>query len=565
MLNRIIRAVPFAVWSLFSLLLPAGAMSDVPNAPMANYQQVFVQDFSKITTLSVSPHDLGGGVWIAHTPSNQDWFTFQDPGQPNHPFGISNGYLTIRVQKDGNDPNNWFSGYSGGLISSMDRHGKGFAQEYGYYEASMQTPGGPNTWPAFWLLDAPSLTDNTLADGSEIDVTESYGNFGTGNNQNPPGDPNQDGVTWHDWGHNGNASTGDGIFVHEPGMTTGFHTYGVDVEPDTITWYFDRKPVWRVATYDAVRRPMFVLENLALGGGTHNNATGSDYDWNLTPIPSDLKIKYIAVWASPNSPNFRGKAAAASSISAVAGKGKAQISWIAGGSGVNIYRGTSPGRESSKPIATGVTGTTYLDSDMENGKHYYYTVAAVNQSGIGSRSREISVTPEPDAGASAEFVKTDTVTQGSWKNVYGTDGYVLAGDKTSMPAYATLTTSASTVFTWAPTTDVRALQKAPPSNDRVASERHADRSLTYTIAAADNALHQIALYFIDWDHKGEVNKVEVKDAVFGNVLDTQTFANFGGGQYGVWKVRGHVTISVTNGAPTATNSQATVSGVFFGG
>jgi beta-glucanase (GH16 family) len=24
-------------------------------------------------------------------------------------------------------------------------------------------------------------------------------------------------------------------------MTTGFHTYGVDWEPDTITWYFDGK------------------------------------------------------------------------------------------------------------------------------------------------------------------------------------------------------------------------------------------------------------------------------------------------------------------------------------
>jgi hypothetical protein len=49
---------------------------------------------------------------------------------------------------------------------------------------------------------------------------------------------------------------------------------------------------------------MFLLLNLALGGGTHNNAAGDDYDWNLTPNPSDLRVAYVAVWASPNSPNY---------------------------------------------------------------------------------------------------------------------------------------------------------------------------------------------------------------------------------------------------------------------
>jgi hypothetical protein len=29
-----------------------------------------------------------------------------------------------------------------------------------------------------------------------------------------------------------------------------------------------------------------------------------DYDWNLTPNPSDLRVAYVAVWASPNSPNY---------------------------------------------------------------------------------------------------------------------------------------------------------------------------------------------------------------------------------------------------------------------
>ncbi|BDI33008.1 hypothetical protein CCAX7_50590 [Capsulimonas corticalis] len=283
------------------------ARAGIPSPPNPKYQRVFAQDFSKIKSLAVAPHLIEDGVWIAHTPSYSDWFTFADPGPDGHPFSLGHGYLTIRVQKDGHDPNNWFSGYSGGLLSSMDEHGKGFAQQYGYFEASMQVPGTPNTWPGFWLLDAPTLTDKTLPNGCEIDITESYGNYGTGPGQMPPGQPNKDGLAWHDWGHNGTATKSNGIFVDGVGLNTGFHTYGVDIEPDTITWYLDRKSVWTVPTFESARRPMFVLVNLALGGGTHNSADGGSYDWSLTPIPSDLKVKYIAVWASPNSPNYKGK------------------------------------------------------------------------------------------------------------------------------------------------------------------------------------------------------------------------------------------------------------------
>ncbi len=547
--------------------LPVGcrAADAIPGPPDPHYQSVFRQDFTTLSTLSVAPHDIGSGTWIAHTPSYQDWFTFQDPGPDDgHPFSLGNGYLTIRVQKDGNDPHNWFAGYSGGLLSSMDGHGKGFAQQYGYFEASMQTPGTPNTWPGFWLLDAPTLTDKTLPDGAEIDITESYGNFGTGPGQKPPGDPNQDGLAWHDWGHNGTATTSNGAFVREPGMTTGFHTYGVDVEPDTITWYFDRKQVWQIATYAAARRPLFVLLNLALGGGTHNNAAGSDYDWSLTPIPTDLKVKYVAVWASPNSPNYKGRPAAPTKVSAVAGSARVSLTWAAGGVGSNIYRGTRPGGEGRTPIATGVKDAAYLDTGLKNGTTYYYQVAAVNAGGESARSAEAAATPGP-AHTAAVYVKTDDKTQGSWPGVYGADGYSLSGDGEKYPAYAKVTFSATNLFTWTPTADVRALQKAGKPAERIASEMHADRTVTLDIDLTDGKMHRVALYFLDWDHKGEINGVQVKDAVFGDVLDTRSFASFGGGQYGVWDLRGHVQIVIGNAAPTATNSQATVSGLFFGG
>jgi hypothetical protein len=169
----------------------------------------------------------------------------------------------------------------------------------------MQCPGGPNTWPSFWLLDQPSLVSpSSYSYGAEIDVTESYGNWGTGPGQSPAGNPNYSSTTWHRWGLNGNSSTSGSSYSLHTGMTTGYHTYGVDIEPTTTTWYFDRVQVWQQTTIDAAQRPMYLLLNLALGGGNYNNSGGTGYDWSLTTNPSDLKVQYVAVWASPNSPNY---------------------------------------------------------------------------------------------------------------------------------------------------------------------------------------------------------------------------------------------------------------------
>ncbi|MDQ2730787.1 MAG: RICIN domain-containing protein [Armatimonadota bacterium] len=376
--------------ALFVCASDAGVEAAIPPAPpsMSHYQQVWEQDFSTMTKLSqlgVSDSNMGTGTWIAHKPGGGDWFTFANPTGDFHPFGVGNGYLTIRVQKDGHDPNNWFSGYSGGLLSSLDGAGKGFAQQYGYFECSMWVPGGPNTWPAFWLLDAPAVTNNKLS-AAEIDITESYGNWGTGPEQKPPGDPLEDSVTWHRWT---NPATANGSFTKEPDMTTGFHTYGCDVEPTGITWYYDRRKIWWAPIYPEAQRPLYVLVNLALGGGNHNNAKGDNYDWNLTPNPSDLKVKYVAVWASPASPNYTGQPVAPADLKAIRGSKTVALSWTTalGAASYTVYRGT-------KAIATGLTTTNYTDRDLTNGTAYAYKVVTVNAKGSSDPSTPVSATPK---------------------------------------------------------------------------------------------------------------------------------------------------------------------------
>lgn len=87
-------------------------------------------------------------------------------------------------------------------------------------------------------------------------------------------------------------------------------------------------------------------------------------------------------------------------LGAVSGTAQISLTWQApsnnGGSaitGYDIYRGTSPGGESSSPIASGVTSTRYVDSGLTNGQAYYYVVRAVNSAGQGAVSNEAFAVP----------------------------------------------------------------------------------------------------------------------------------------------------------------------------
>jgi fibronectin type 3 domain-containing protein len=78
------------------------------------------------------------------------------------------------------------------------------------------------------------------------------------------------------------------------------------------------------------------------------------------------------------------------------------LSWIAsptsGIAGYNLYRGTTPGGESSAPLnSSPINSTVYADVNVTAGAQYYYVVTAVAWSGAQSaNSNEVSATiPSP--------------------------------------------------------------------------------------------------------------------------------------------------------------------------
>jgi hypothetical protein len=166
------------------------------------------------------------------------------------------------------------------------------------------------------------------------------------------------------------------------------------------------------------------------------------------------------------------------------------------------------------------------------------------------------------SAGTATFLKTDTSTKGSWQGVYGSQGYNVIDNATSLPSYAQVSASGNSTFLWTnTTTDTRALQEVGSTN-RIAAAWYSPTSFTVNVNLTDGQTHQLALYLLDWDGfgGGRNEQVEVLDAATGDVLNSQTVSNFGNGAYLVWNVSNNIQIKITN---LNGSSNAVLNGLFL--
>ncbi|HEY2585578.1 MAG TPA: right-handed parallel beta-helix repeat-containing protein [Tepidisphaeraceae bacterium] len=193
--------------------------------------------------------------------------------------------------------------------------------------------------------------------------------------------------------------------------------------------------------------------------------------------------------------------------------------------------------------------------------HVKITVA--NNGGMNAVLSGIFFGAVPGANAAtAQFVKADTTTGGTWTGTYGAAGYSIVNGATSLPAYASLSVSGAQSWTWATsTTDTRDLQTAPGASTRIAASDSSGTSFTFDLNLTDGKAHRVALYALNWDAWSYRNEtITISDAGTGAVLDTRNIANFNSGQWLVWNMTGHVKITIANNG----GLNAVLSGIFFG-
>jgi len=229
---------------------------------LSNFHLTFNDDFNTFDSSPDGSHGWKTQFYFngRSLPSNGEQEYYSDTSVGVNPFSLANGVLTITASP-GSNPGGL--AYNSGMITTEGD----FTQTYGYFEIHAQLPQGQGMWPGFWMLNADKSWP------PEIDVLEAFG----ATNANGEGGANQVHVNAisHAVSADG-SSQGNGNWVTIPGnIYSGYHTYGVDWEPDTTTFYIDGQQVFSTATPSDMNKPMYMIANLAVGGPWVGNANGN--------------------------------------------------------------------------------------------------------------------------------------------------------------------------------------------------------------------------------------------------------------------------------------------------
>jgi beta-glucanase (GH16 family) len=135
-----------------------------------------------------------------------------------------------------------------------------FSFTYGFVEARIWLPGSGAIadWPAFWAEGQTWPTDG------ELDVVEGINGYANWHFHDPAGAP-------------GGFSQGQ--------YAGGWHTFGADWEPGSVTWYYDGENVG-ATTMGITSSPMYLILDLAIDRV------------NSGPLeaPATMRVSYVRVW-----------------------------------------------------------------------------------------------------------------------------------------------------------------------------------------------------------------------------------------------------------------------------
>ena len=160
--------------------------------------------------------------------------------------------------------------YASGLLTTA----KSFSQTFGYFEIRAKLPRGRGLWPAFWL--AP--LDRSWP--PEIDVMEAHGD-------------RLDGY----WGTLHFARDGGDVEtqfrIATPDLADDFHDFGLEWRRDRTLWTFDGRIVASAPTPPDMRKPMYLLIDLAVGGTWPGDPDAA------TIFPARLQVQRVSAYRIP--------------------------------------------------------------------------------------------------------------------------------------------------------------------------------------------------------------------------------------------------------------------------
>lgn len=223
--------------------------------PARTWHLVFNATF---TGDSLNTADWSTG-WLAHgitPPVSKGELECYDPANVT----LSGGALNLSLIRQPQSCGGRVRPYSSGMINTDGK----FHFTYGFMQARIWMPGQGGqiiNWPAFWADGQHWPKDG------EIDVLEGLGGRACWHFINPAA-------------VRGNCVAGT--------FYNGWHTFGADWEPRSITYYYDGRVVGTIRS-GVTHSPMYLILN---------NATTRLYHIPLH-APAVMRVAYVRVWQHP--------------------------------------------------------------------------------------------------------------------------------------------------------------------------------------------------------------------------------------------------------------------------
>jgi len=231
-------------------------MSDGTTLDLTGYKLTFDDEFNSFSSNGPSNYQVRShtGTWdttlsYGERRLNDEVELYSDTSTGTDPFSASGGILDIHAAPTRDPSKNWGAPYTSGVITTNHS----FSQLYGYFEMRAELPTGAGMWPAFWLLPQEHVWP------PELDVLEAFGETTT-NGDGGAYSLHQGLLT------SGTGSQGGWSGTGSANLYSQYNTFGVDWEPDAVTFYFNGSAYARMATPSDFHQPMYMLANLAVGG-----------------------------------------------------------------------------------------------------------------------------------------------------------------------------------------------------------------------------------------------------------------------------------------------------------
>lgn len=248
-----IRAVIAAAVIILGLAACEAPVPPLPTGdPPGPWHLRFDDEFNgrSLNTTDWSTGWLGQGITPPVNPGDLNCY---DPAK----VSVSDGALHLGLARQPESCGGTTRPYASGMVNSDGK----FEFTYGFMEARIWLPGRGSritNWPAFWADG-----HNWPADG-EIDVLEGLGGQ----------------ACWHFVYSGGNP----GGCVRET-FTNGWHTFGANWEPRSITYYYDGRVVGTVKS-GITSAPMYLIINYAIA-----------HEFGI-PVQASatMRVDYVRMW-----------------------------------------------------------------------------------------------------------------------------------------------------------------------------------------------------------------------------------------------------------------------------